>query len=77
MAAQEPKSIEDMTTDEVSARVRRGLKRAIQNEVARLRREGLPVWIWKDGKVVNDNPRGRRKKPAKTRASPHTPRRGR
>ena len=77
MAAQDPKSIEHMTTDEVSARVRRGLQRAIRNEVARLRREGLPIWIWKDGKVVDANPRSRRKKTPRRKARVSSPRRKR
>jgi hypothetical protein len=77
MAAQVQKSIEQMTADEVSARIHRGLKRAIRNEVVRLRREGLPVWIWKDGKVVNDNLQPRRRKAAKSKSSRSSPRRGR
>jgi hypothetical protein len=41
-------------------------KQAIREEVAWRRREGLPILIWKDGKVVDINKprRGRAKKKA-------------
>jgi hypothetical protein len=40
-------------------------KKAIRDEVAWRRREGLPILVWKDGKVVDINKprrRGARKK---------------
>ena len=39
-------------------------KQAIREEVAWRRREGLPILIWKDGKVVDINkpPRGKKRR---------------
>lgn len=39
--------------DEHFRRMEVALKRAIDNEVARRRREGLPIHVWQDGKIVD------------------------
>ena len=41
------------SSEERMATVLEGMQEAIGSEVGRLFSEGHPVWIWKDGKVVD------------------------
>jgi hypothetical protein len=66
-----------MTTEEIMARIGRGMRRAIAKEVAMLRREGYPIIVSRNGKITDINKprrrRGTKKGPARKRlARPKT-----
>lgn len=58
-----PKSIRKLQEQALIA-----LKSAVKKAIAERTREGLPVYVWKDGKVVDLNARKRRPRSKRTKS---------
>lgn len=49
----DPLPVESFTSEQIRDAILRGVNRAIAEEVEELRREGCPIPVYQDGKVVD------------------------